>query len=499
MSARVLVMLVLVGCSSDGGDYRSGDTPPGYDTGATWNLTTTDGDSDTPVAEPAEGADTPSSPECDATNPVTLYVSPDDSNSMSSPAQARLAVLDDWANLRDVPIRTFEFMNYYRFDYEAPPEGELRITPTLADNGDGTWTFQVALTSAARSNADRAPMNLTLSIDTSGSMDGEPLEQAQEVARALASSLKVGDVISMTTWSTTSSVLLDGHEVSGPDDPTLLAAIDRLSSNGGTDLYNGLVSAYALAEAHRNEERINRVILISDGGANLGITEEEVIAGYAASNDQSGIYLVGVGVGTADSYHDTLMDRATDVGRGASVFVGEPEAAWSVFGERAVTRTLDVAWRNVNISLDLPPGFEIERFSGEEVSTNPEEIHPQHLAPDDSMVFYMTLSTCSPETVTEASTITVNASFADPITLERKEATVSRSFAELAHSDQRLLRKGAAVFSYAEGLKAWKSAGNDEDRASAIEHAIGRVELALEQDPEDDELEEIWTVLHVLE
>ncbi len=495
MSRSLLLLSLLAGCSSADSFTDLGS----YTSGSTWGLVTTDGDSDTPVEAEPEDTGTPSSPECDAETPVTLYMSPDDSNSMSSPAQARLAVLDDWDRLTQVPIRTFEFMNYYHFDYEAPAEGDLQITPTLADNGDGTWTLQVGLTSAARSNSSRAPMNLTLSIDASGSMAGEPIGYAREVARALASSLKAGDVISMATWSTENTVLLDGYEVSGPDDPGLLRVIDDLDTGGSTNLFNGLASAYELAENNRADDRINRVILISDGGANVGVTEADIIAQYAGSNDQDGIYLVGVGVGTATSYQDTLMDTATDLGRGASVFVGESEEAWKLFGERGLVSTLDVAWRNVSISLDLPPGFEVARFSGEEISTDPTEIEPQHLAPDDSMVFYMTLTTCDPAGVTPMSTLGVNASFVDPISFESQEASVSANFAELMASDQRLLRKGAAVFSYAEGLKGWQNAGNDGDRAAAVDVALAQVERALDGDTDDAELDEIWAVLHVLD
>ena len=72
------------------------------------------------------------------------------------------------------------------------------------------------------------------------------------------------------------------------------------------------MAGYALANAHRAEGGINRVVLISDGHANAGVIEEEIIGENAEDADGEGIYLVGVGVG--DGVNDTLMDVVTDAG-----------------------------------------------------------------------------------------------------------------------------------------------------------------------------------------
>ena len=74
--------------------------------------------------------------------------------------------------------------------------------------------------------------------------------------------------MSIVTWA--SEARLTSHAVSGPDDPAVLDAFHGLSTGGGSDLAAGLASAYSLAEAQATTDSVNRVVLISDGGATLG-------------------------------------------------------------------------------------------------------------------------------------------------------------------------------------------------------------------------------------
>ncbi len=106
--------------------------------------------------------------------------------------------------------------------------------------------------------------------------------------------------------------------------------------------------------------------------------------------------------------------------------------------------------------LDLPPGFEIERFGGEEYSTNIAEIETQHLAPDDAMVFCQTLRTCTPELVRDDTPLGVTVTWLDAITLEPREARVQTTFGALLGAGSVQLRKGAAIYTYTQALSAAK-------------------------------------------
>jgi len=468
----------------------------GYDTGAaTW------GDSYDDTVEDEEPVDTNDpQDDCDDETLVELFISPDDSNSMSSPAMARDAVLANWASLNNVALRTWEFMNYYGFDFERPGEG-LAITAALAPDPsgeEGAFIMQIGVTSPAVSKADRDPMNLVFSLDTSGSMGGEPISLLRESCRAIAGQLREGDVVSMVTWNTGQSVVLNSLAVTGPDDEDLLDAINQLDANGGTDLNQGLISAYDLATANYDTDRINRVILISDGGANAGITDKELIANHAELEDGEGIYLMGVGVGSAGSYHDALMDTVTDEGKGAAVFIGSTEETEAIFTDRII-EVLDVAARDVSVKLDLPPGFEITRFSGEEYSTDPREIEPQHLAPNDAMVFQQHLSSCAPELLDENPEVTISVNWRDAVSFEGQSATFSATWSELLEADRRLFWKGEAIFDYAEALKAHKAHGASstefELAFTVWEQAQAEAEA---MDPTDTDLAEVRQVLSAL-
>ncbi|MCA9704566.1 MAG: VWA domain-containing protein [Myxococcales bacterium] len=444
--------------------------------------------------DPQEGAPDPN--ECNATDAVTLFLSPDDSNSMSSPVQVREAVLDGFSSLRTVPIRTWEFMNYYSFDYPAAEPGGVRITPSLmaTPGGEpGEYTLQIAVSSEQIEPTERAPINITLVLDASGSMGGHPMDMLKATSRAIAGSLAEGDVVSMVTWDTENQTILSRHAVAGPDDPTLLAAIEALAPGGGTDLHGGLTAGYELAQQAYDPGRINRIVLVSDGGANAGVTDIETIAERAGGNDSDGVYMVGVGVGDASTYNDGLMDAVTDAGKGASVFINDEQEAERIFGERFIS-TLDVAVRDVSVMLEMPPGFSVVRFSGEEISTDPSEVEPQHLAPNDAMVFHQQLETCAPEQVDDETSFIVAVRYRDGVTFEQQEVRTEVTFGELLGAKDPLLFKGAAVFAYAEGLQAHKRSPSAESLAEAFE----ALEQAEALDPEDPDLAEIRTVLEAL-
>ena len=482
---------------ADEGDSASGAGTSGADSGGD-----TGGDiPEDPDNDEEQSEDSGEEEACDDETPVTLYLSPDDSNSMSSPVQVRSAVLDGFSSIDNVPIRTWEFLNYYKFDYPAADAGGLVVTPSLYHDdsmAEGEYVLQIGVSSEAVASDARAPINVTLVLDTSGSMEGPPIEMLKASSRAIVGSLRDGDVLSMVTWDTENAVVMSNHAVSGPNDAIALDHIAAINAGGGTDLHGGLTAGYAAAQEAYNTSRINRIVLISDGGANTGVTDIEIIAENAGGNNEEGVYMVGVGVGEADSYRDELMDEVTDAGKGASVFIHSVNEAGKIFGTDFVN-TMAVAARDVRVQLDLPPGFEIVRFSGEEYSSDPEEVEPQHVAPNDAMVFHQHIVTCAPDLVEDDTPIGITVQYKDAITFEEHELTSETTFSELLGTVDPQLLKGAAVFEYAEALKAYQQAGHfTEEENAALAPALEALTRAEEALPEDDDLTEIRAVLEAL-
>lgn len=115
------------------------------------------------------------------------------------------------------------------------------------------------------------------------------------------------------------------------------------------------------------------------------------------------------------------------------------------------------------------------------------------------MVFHLTLKTCAPEAVTEQTTLGARAWHTDPYDRELRETVTQASFGALAAQDHRPREKGAAVYAYAEALKDWQAAVTGSERDAVIAAALDRVEAARDSNPDDADLEEIRTLLRVLE
>lgn len=433
--------------SSGGPTGAGGGGMGGPSTGAT-----------SPLPPPPEEQTPVECGELDQDTPLVLYLSADDSNSMGSPALARELLRQGAA---PHGIRTYEFLNYYRFDYAAPPQGDLAVIPQMAGT-ENPEDFELQIgVRAYDAEGARRPLTITLVLDTSGSMSGVAIAREKAFVRALGDALQPGDIVNAVTWSTSNAVVIDGHAIEADDD-TLATLAAQLSANGGTDLNGGLVAGYDLAQAHYGANRINRVILISDGGANVGVTDANLIAEHSEDADAEGIYLMGVGTGPPGGYSDELMDVVTDEGRGAYVYLDSEAEADHIVGER-FDEVLDIAARDVEIELTAPWYFQMQRFFGEEFSTNPEEVKKQHLAPGDAMVLNQVLRACDPSVVNDADEITVKATWLEPLTRQPREVTVTMTVGQLLAGSTAQLDKGRAIVAYAEALRS----GNTEDLHAA--------------------------------
>jgi len=407
----------------------------------------------------------------DTTEPVVLYMSNDDSNSQASPTIVRRLIREGHV-VQPSAVRIHEFLNYYTIatgnPTDKPAEVAMQMRRTNASTGE--FTLLLSAKGVALHADDRPPLNLVFSVDTSGSMHGERLDLLKQSMYALAGQLRAGDVISMVEWSTVQSVILNGYAVTGPYDDSLVSAIGGLNANGGTDFHGGLMVAYDLAKASYIGDGINRVIIISDGGANAGITDLNLIANAAAAEDGNNIYLVGVGVAPAEHYQDTLMDQLTDAGKGAYVFVDSHAEAQLQFSERFLSN-IAVAARDVRMRLTLPWYFGIKAFHGEEYSADPAKVEPQHLAPNDAMNYHQIIGACDRGSIRRRDTIEARVDYLHPLTLEPMSDSVTMTLDELVKADAKQLYKADVVVGYAKSIIVIGALMNAGQTAKAIETA----------------------------
>jgi len=480
----ITLLLSLIACNGfDDANYElSGDTGAGSYGDQTASL-----EGDTASADDEECAGVSS-------EPVDVYLSADDSNSQAQAVIVR-QLIEDGQRFSGSP-RLYEFLNYYDFDFEAPASGEVGVEPQLRyDAETGSYSLLIGVVGHQVAAESRRPMNLTFSVDTSGSMGGHPFDRVQDVLRATAGSLTSGDIVSIVSWNDETNILLDGVQVSGPNDPRLLQAIESMATGGSTNLSQGLETAYQLASENFSEDRINRVVLLSDGGANTGVTDQELIARHADDGDGEGLYMLGIGMSEGGGYSDELMDTVTDVGKGAYLYIDSEEEAYAMFqGERFVANT-EIAARDLQLRVTLPGGYLITEFHGEQMSTDPQEVDPQHLAPNDAMLYHQELSDCDAELHDGSETFTFHVSWDDPQTRERHETSITRSVSELLEGEQRELLKADAIVAYAEAIF---EVGRDGEPRQ-IDDAQALIDRARAAAPSDSDLAEIDALLAAYE
>ena len=468
--------------------------------------TDTDSDSDTDIDSTADTEDTEAEDDtgaesdCDDQTQVVLFISPDDSNSTASPVLARELAGRGASGLSGFGTRPWEFFNYYSWDYEPDPASSLSITTEMIVDPTGEpdrYVLQIGVRAPDWTNETRPPYNLTFAVDTSGSMGSQDrLGLAREIGVAVASQLREGDHISLISWSTIDNTILNSFEVTGPDEPSVVDAFKALTTGGGTNLNNGLVSAYQLASSAYDPDSVNRVILVSDGGANAGVTSIDTIAEHADDGSNPGVYLAGIGVGTASGYNDRLMDTVTDAGRGASLFIDSSAEVQRMMVDHLM-EVMGVAAEDVSVRLTLPPGFTVVQFSGEEISTNPAEVEPQNLSPNDSMVFYQVIETCAPEQISADSVVEVTVTWTDPESKEPRTLSSESNFSTLLSTPSPQIFKGTAVYAYAQTLGSYSNLTATE-RTDLLDATLARVSEAAAMLPADADLAEIQGVLEGL-
>jgi Ca-activated chloride channel homolog len=249
-------------------------------------------------------------------------------------------------------IRPEEFVNYFEQGYAEPAGTGFAVSvdgtelPDWYDAGDATHVMRVGLQTQSASDEERADVNLTFVIDVSGSMEGDRIALVRDSLDLLVSQLRPTDSVAIVTYESDSEVLLGMTDVG--DGEELRASIDDLYARGSTNMEAGLEDGYALAGEVFDPEKDNRVILLSDGEANVGITEHDAMLEALGEEIAEGITLLTVGVG--DSYNQELLEQLADNGDGWAVYFATETEAERVFSER-LTSTLGVAARDAKIQV----------------------------------------------------------------------------------------------------------------------------------------------------
>ncbi len=204
----------------------------------------------------------------------------------------------------------------------------------------------------------RPPLNLTIALDTSGSMAGSPMDFVRQGLSQMTAALQAEDRVSLVGFADGARILVEN--VAG-DNPELLFAIQGLTASGATNIYDGLRTAYDVTATHSDPTRQNRVILLSDGTATAGITNDQRIHDMSAGFSSSGIGLSTIGVG--NEFDVELMRGLAYDGAGTFYFLQDAADVTEVFTEE-VDGFLVPLGEDARIDLDVGGGYELRNIYG---------------------------------------------------------------------------------------------------------------------------------------
>lgn len=174
----------------------------------------------------------------------------------------------------------------------------------------------------------RPCLNVGLAIDHSGSMTGLPLQRALQAGEHLITRLQATDYLSLVAFNTGVSVL-SGCGLVGPDPRSLIIDLLRLQACGGTALHQGWLEGCHQAQKGAATGRLSRVLLLSDGEANQGLTDSTRIASQVAQWQRRGITTSTIGLG--EGYNEDLLSAMARAGNGSFYHVRTPEDIVSTF------------------------------------------------------------------------------------------------------------------------------------------------------------------------
>lgn len=229
-------------------------------------------------------------------------------------------------------IRVEEFVNSFEQGYDNPPDVTFALYADGAPSpfhNDGTYFIRVGVQGYDIPEEERPSANLVFVIDVSGSMARENrLNLVKDALQMLVEQLRPDDSVAIVVYGSEARVVL--YPTAGSDSGTILDAIYSLNTEGSTNLEAGLLLGYDMANQAYKPGGINRIILASDGVANVGDTGPDSLASKIRSYADAGIHLTTVGVGLGN-YNDVMMEQLADQGDGNYAYVDTLDEAHEVF------------------------------------------------------------------------------------------------------------------------------------------------------------------------
>jgi Ca-activated chloride channel family protein len=232
------------------------------------------------------------------------------------------------------------------------------LLPAVASDGPTTLDLLVTVAAPALPPRPewlpRPSLNLALVIDRSGSMDGEKLSHSRNAARLLVRGLTAQDRLAIVTFDQEATVVVPSRQIDNPG--PFFHAIDTIESGGTTALFAGWLAGARQVAEHLLPEGFNRVLLLSDGDANEGLTEAAAIAARVGGLNERGISTSAFGLGSG--FDEDLMGAIASAGDGTLAQIESPAQLAGLYASELLGLASTIG-RKVRLSIRTKHGAEL--------------------------------------------------------------------------------------------------------------------------------------------
>lgn len=218
---------------------------------------------------------------------------------------------------------------------------------------DGGWVVRALLKLEGKAPAreGRVPLNLSLVLDRSGSMTGAKLAAAKEAARLLVRRLWPEDRVSVVVFGSRVHTIAPPATADGHQD--VAARIGAIGTEGMTNLSGGWLKGRDHVVHHFRAGGVNRIVLLTDGLANQGITDSDRLCGLCSAAAANGVTTSTIGFGT--DFNEDLLIAMADAGGGNAYYIEHPDQAPGIF-EEELQGLLSIAAQNLSVRIAAARG-----------------------------------------------------------------------------------------------------------------------------------------------
>jgi len=201
----------------------------------------------------------------------------------------------------------------------------------------------------------RIPLNICMVIDKSGSMEAEyKLENVKKAALFVVDNLNSNDYLSIVTYDTQVNTPIPSNLVS--QRARLKSVIESITSGSSTNLSGGMLEGYAQVALHFQQGYVNRVLLLTDGLANTGITNPLQLKKIVSEKNRDGFTLSTFGVGS--DFNEDLLTTLAEFGGANYYYIDSPDKIAEIFSNE-LQGLLSVVAQNVTLEISFAPDVKL--------------------------------------------------------------------------------------------------------------------------------------------